>query len=177
MDHVRTLAKKYPLDLSKVIICGHSAGGHLASWAACRHKLKPSDSLYNPSPLPIHALLCLAGLIDLEKNYTNNMCGGAVDSLIGGSPRQYPDRYQQGSPPNLLPIDMPIILLTGGADTLVPLWYSKDALEVVKSKEQKDVKLVVVPDQGHFEGLLPGTELFASHVSCIKELHELISSE
>src|SRR5215470_13314808 len=42
-DHLRTLAKTYPLDLSRVIATGHSAGGHLALWLAAR-KLLPKDS-------------------------------------------------------------------------------------------------------------------------------------
>ena len=31
VDHVRALAREYPLDLGRVVILGHSAGGHLAA--------------------------------------------------------------------------------------------------------------------------------------------------
>ncbi len=42
-DHLRKIAKTYPLDLNQVIAVGHSAGGHLALWLAAR-KLLPKDS-------------------------------------------------------------------------------------------------------------------------------------
>ena len=35
-DHLRVLAKEYPIDLERVISIGHSAGGHLALWVAAR---------------------------------------------------------------------------------------------------------------------------------------------
>ena len=43
VDHVRDLAREYSLDLTRVMVVGHSAGGHLALWAAARHRL-PEDS-------------------------------------------------------------------------------------------------------------------------------------
>ena len=35
-DHLKQLASDYPLDLSRVIVMGHSAGGHLALWTGAR---------------------------------------------------------------------------------------------------------------------------------------------
>jgi acetyl esterase/lipase len=50
-DYVRELAKKYPLDLKRVVIVGHSAGGQLALWLAARHRLPKESALYTPDPL------------------------------------------------------------------------------------------------------------------------------
>ena len=36
LDHLRTLADEYALDLRRVVTAGHSAGGHLALWLAGR---------------------------------------------------------------------------------------------------------------------------------------------
>jgi acetyl esterase/lipase len=36
VDQLRALAGTYRLDLNRVVIVGHSAGGHLAMWAASR---------------------------------------------------------------------------------------------------------------------------------------------
>ena len=36
VDHVRSLAQEHRLDLSRVVLVAHSAGGHLAVWAAAR---------------------------------------------------------------------------------------------------------------------------------------------
>jgi len=43
VDALRSIAKRNALDLSKVVVIGHSAGGHLALWAAARKRL-PKDS-------------------------------------------------------------------------------------------------------------------------------------
>lgn len=36
VDHLRDLAVAHNLDLNRVIVTGHSAGGHLATWVAAR---------------------------------------------------------------------------------------------------------------------------------------------
>src|SRR4029434_10633001 len=60
-EHLREIAKTYPLDLNQVIAVGHSAGGHLALWLAAR-KLLPKDSpAYSHDPLPLRGRVSLAG--------------------------------------------------------------------------------------------------------------------
>lgn len=39
VDHLRALAGQHPLDLGRVVVVGHSAGGHLATWAAARARV------------------------------------------------------------------------------------------------------------------------------------------
>jgi acetyl esterase/lipase len=39
VDHLHALARQYALDLGRVVVVGHSAGGHLAMWAAARSGL------------------------------------------------------------------------------------------------------------------------------------------
>ncbi|GAB3818443.1 hypothetical protein GCM10028895_15720 [Pontibacter rugosus] len=64
-DHVRELAKRYPLDAKKVVVIGHSAGGHLALWLAARHRLPKSSPLYVKNPLKLKGVVSLAGITDL----------------------------------------------------------------------------------------------------------------
>ena len=52
VDYLRTLAPKYGLDLNRVVVSGHSAGGHLALWAAARRKISSKSELYVRDPLP-----------------------------------------------------------------------------------------------------------------------------
>lgn len=50
LDFVTKLAKRYPLDPSRVITAGHSAGGHLALWVAGRYHINARSELFLPRP-------------------------------------------------------------------------------------------------------------------------------
>ncbi|MCY9432464.1 alpha/beta hydrolase [Bacillus haynesii] len=52
INHLSQLKESYHLDLSSVIVIGHSAGAHLALWLASRTEAK-SDQMFNK-------LLCLS---------------------------------------------------------------------------------------------------------------------
>jgi acetyl esterase/lipase len=45
LDLLRDHAETHKLDLNRVVLYGHSAGGHLALWAAGRHKLPAASPL------------------------------------------------------------------------------------------------------------------------------------
>ena len=57
VDALRDLAKRYPLDLSRVVVVGHSAGGQLALWVGARHRLPKGGALYLPNPLGIKGVV------------------------------------------------------------------------------------------------------------------------
>ncbi len=97
-DHLRELAGPHAIDLRTVVTVGHSAGGHLALWAAARHKLPPGGTLHRASPLPIKGAVSLAGVPDLRKAAELKLGGDAVSDLLGGSPAAVPDRYAAASP-------------------------------------------------------------------------------
>lgn len=123
IDYLRVLAKAYPLDLNRVVVVGHSAGGHLGTWAAARHRLSKASPLFSKEPLRVVGVVNLAGLTDLESilPIQSQLCGAPViTNLIGGSPSEVPERYRQASPSNLLPIRVKQVLITGAQDTVVP---------------------------------------------------------
>ncbi|MEO8450121.1 MAG: alpha/beta hydrolase, partial [Gemmatimonadota bacterium] len=64
-DYARTLATRYPLDSTRIVAVGHSAGGHLALWLAARGKLKPSSPIYRARPIRLHGAVSLGGPGDL----------------------------------------------------------------------------------------------------------------
>ena len=59
VDSLRSIAAQNHLDLTRVIVLGRSAGGHLAIWVAARSRLPKSSPVYVSDPLPIR------GVIDL----------------------------------------------------------------------------------------------------------------
>jgi len=67
MDHVVKLAEAFPLDTTRVIAAGHSAGGQLAFWLAARHHIPHSSVLAEPAPnLALKGVAALAGAVDLR---------------------------------------------------------------------------------------------------------------
>ncbi|UOR13829.1 alpha/beta hydrolase family protein [Halobacillus amylolyticus] len=158
-DYLASLAETYPLDLNQVITIGHSAGGHLALWLAARHHL-PKDGELNitSSPLPISGAISLAGVNDLEMMYgvhhfrdqTFSMePNNPTADLLQSTPEDHPERYQQASPIELLPLGVPQVLVHGALDVNVPIGISNHYHR--QAQEFGDlVKLVELPEAEHF---------------------------
>ena len=64
-DHLRSIAAEYNLDLDRVIVMGHSAGGHLALWAAARPGIPAETPVSSTDPLAVSGVLALAPAADL----------------------------------------------------------------------------------------------------------------
>jgi acetyl esterase/lipase len=151
-DHLRKIAKTYPLDLNQVIAVGHSAGGHLALWLAAR-KLLPKDSpAYSHDPLPLCGVVSLAGVTDLRRNGT--ACDANVTQFMGGAAKDKAAIYAQASPIELLPLGIPSAIVQGSSDQIIPLEMAKDYAEAAKKKGD-EARLVVIENAGHFEVVDP----------------------
>ena len=127
LDFVATLAKQYPLDLSRVVTMGHSAGGHLAFWLAGRHHIDPGSVLYGQRPqIPLLGAIALAGAVDLRLTIELSGSSGfahdrqEVYALMGGTPQDLPAQYGSGNPGDLLPFHVPQVLIQGTEDDQIP---------------------------------------------------------
>lgn len=153
-DFVREFAKQYTLDLKRVISVGHSAGGHLALWLAARSKLSRDSELYAQSPIVLRAVVSLAGIPDLARAGREGVCNDMANQLIGGTPAQFPERYRQASPSEILPLGVKQVLIHGDADEHVPLQLSADYEDQAR-RAGDDVELITVSGAGHFEVVTP----------------------
>ncbi len=147
-DHVRALARGYPLDTGRVVAVGHSAGGHLALWLAARRVLAPDDPLRGPDPIRLAGVVSLAGIPDLAAYAAPEGCGSAVPGLLGGEPAAHPDRLRRVSPIEMLPIGVPQVLISGGRDTIVPPVHARN---YAAAGGGDPIRMVVVGSAGHFE--------------------------
>lgn len=105
------------LDLDRVHLAGHSAGGHLAAWIAGRHTLPDESPGAQPRIRPLTATI-MAGVLDLPLAATTGH-DTFVRGLLGGMPDEYPDRYEIASPIAHLPIGVAVTALHGTADETV----------------------------------------------------------
>jgi len=153
VDYVRVIAREHQIDLGPVVIVGHSAGGHLAMWAAARRRLPKASELYVVDPLPLRGVMDLAGPVDMTANIPGYeaLCGDTViTSMLGGTPASVPDHYAQASAINLLPLGIPQVLVLGSRENYVPLALV-DAYVRAGTQAGDGVHRILIPRAGHFE--------------------------
>ena len=166
VDHLGRLTE--PLDLARVIAIGHSAGGHLACWAAARLGL-PAGAPGAEPRVRLRAAVAQAGVVDLREAVRLKLGGGAAESLLGGSPIKRPARYNLASPFERLPLGVSQLLVHGDADDLVPIGISRRyAAQAVAAGD--DCGLVEVAGCGHFEHLDPDSEAWRAVTEWLKPM-------
>jgi acetyl esterase/lipase len=147
IDHLGSLLE----DLSVVVTIGHSAGGHLALWAAVRRE---------PRVRVTHAV-AQAGVVDLVEAARLGLSGGVVNDLLGGSPSEVLERYELASPAARLPLGVPQLLVHGGRDEIVPAAMSRAYARSAEEAGDR-IELIIHEELGHFEHLDPHSAAWES---------------
>jgi acetyl esterase/lipase len=156
-DYLRTLANRYPINLTRVVAIGHSAGGHLAAWLGGRNRVAAESPMYAADPLPLRGVVPLAGVLDLRRAWELRLSSGVVRDLLGGTPERYPERYAAASPAELLPLGVRQTVIHGTADDTVPYAISRAYVEAAQAAGDP-AELVTLPNAGHFELIDPRAE-------------------
>lgn len=168
---LENMAETYPIDLDRIVVTGHSAGGHLALMLGAQYKMPATHPLKVPDLPEIKGIVSLAGITDLVTYLAPTGCGSNVQNLVEGLPDEVPDRYRDGSPINYLPLGIPQRLVTGVDDAIVSIDHIQPYLD--KAKDLGDnIALSAVPDAGHFEVIQPGSIAWDPIVTAFAELIE-----
>jgi acetyl esterase/lipase len=160
-DFLRSLAPKHHLDLSRVVVAGHSSGGHLAMWIAARPRLAPTSPLHTWSALPVKAVVNLDGPADPAaiQPFEKNVCGmPAVTQLLGGTPADRQDRYRDASPLSALPLGIPQEFVAGGM--IRRFMEQVTAYQSAARAKGDTVTIVTLEGAGHFDMLAPKSPLW-----------------
>ena len=172
VDYLRTIAGEYNLDLKRVVLVGHSAGGNLAMWAAGRSRLPMESPVRTADPLPIRGVVNLAGPMDLTANipgYQALCRDSVITSLMGGTPTAVPDRYAQASAIKLLPLGTPQVVIIGEHEDFVPRPIAASYVDAaIRSGDQ--ARLIVIPGVGHFDIASPRASTWETVSSTIRYL-------
>lgn len=168
-DHLRALAEQYPLDLTRVVAIGHSAGGQLAAWLAGRHRLPAGSTVVAENPLLITGVVSLAGVLDLRRGFALRLSDDVIRQFLGGSPDEHPDRYDAASPIALVPLGVRQILVHGSDDEHVPYELSRRYYDAARAAGD-DVELLTLPGVGHFEIVDPRSREWPSVAAAINSL-------
>jgi pimeloyl-ACP methyl ester carboxylesterase len=113
-----------------LVVAGHSAGGHLALWAAT-----------SAPPPGLVATVALAPVADLVAASRAGLGAGAVEAFLGAGPDSRPDL----DPIRLDSVGSALTILHGERDAVVPPAQARRYADAHPGTE-----VVVVPGTGHF---------------------------
>lgn len=175
IDTLRDHAEAKKLDLNRVVLWGHSAGGHLALWAAGRHKLPADSPLRTDNPVRPRGVVSVGGFGSLQKweNEIRLICGAdtvpklAPATTADGADRTADQRFADTSPDRLLPTGVPAVMLHGVFDYVAfPAMGLDHAQDGRKAGDRVDIQ--IAPVAGHFEVIAPGTAAFAQGLAAVE---------
>lgn len=160
---IDALADIERLDTSQVITLGHSAGGHLAVWAASRVRL-PTGVGADPR-VPVTAAVSQAGVLDFTSATADQLGGGAVQRFMGGTVDR---RYAVADPTEQIPLAVPVRCIHGTSDDVVPLSQSTDYVERA-SALGADATVTEV-DGDHFVLIDPSSSAWSTTLQILDDL-------
>lgn len=155
IDYLSELARVHPLDLSRVTIVGHSAGAHLALWAASRSRLTDAPATLKGSPgrvkpvsvVAIDGPAALAPFIGVDEQ----VCGrAAIVPLMGGTPSERSDAYRLATPADHLPLGLEQLLVQAELGPFMTPYA--EAARVAGD----DVRVLTPAGANHFDIITPG---------------------
>jgi acetyl esterase/lipase len=149
VDFAATLA-------DRLVLVGHSAGGHLALRAAASRATRAE------------AVVSLAGICDMTAGARLGLGEHAVRDFLGGTPEEQPQRYAAACPARQLPLGVPQVLIHGLADDRVPVDISRGYARAARAAGDR-VELIEVAGD-HRALIEPATGAGRTVVSVIHDL-------
>lgn len=154
-----------PLDLSRVVLVGHSAGAQLAAWAIRRRPDGTATAVVHPA-----ALVLLAGMVDLDESARRGLgdTSNPTIAYLGGSPSERREEYASASPHALLPLGVPQVVVQGKRD-------SPDLVDMARTYAERaralgDAVTYLEPDDGdHFTVITPSRPEWQATVTAVHD--------
>lgn len=158
---IDALADVPDLDLTRVITLGHSAGGHLAAWAAARGRFPR----WAPERVSLTHAIAKAGVLDLASAYRASLGTGAVGGFVGAPPGA---AYDEIDPIRQVPLAVPIWCVHGEDDTTVPISQSESYVAKARAAGAR-AELVSFPGD-HFDLIDPDSEAWGLVVGILHDI-------
>ncbi|MFG2651688.1 alpha/beta hydrolase family protein [Streptomyces sp. NPDC048436] len=146
-------------DTRRTVVTGHSAGGHLALWAASRHVLPEGSPWRIDRPAPFRGVVALAPIADFRAAQELGVCSDAALQFLGGEGK-FEERLPHADPAALLPTGIATTVVQGREDIVVPQEVS-EAYADAAAKAGEVVGLTLLQDVGHFPLIDPAADACA----------------
>ncbi|MEV0495653.1 alpha/beta hydrolase family protein [Streptomyces atratus] len=154
------LARELPeADARRIVVTGHSAGGHLALWAAARHVLPEGSPWRLPAAPPLRGVVALAPIADFTTAVELDVCSGAVGQLLGRE-EDFAARSPYADPAVLLPTGIATAVVQGRTDRTVPQAVAEAFVDAA-AKAGETVGLTLLEEVGHFPLIDPAADACA----------------
>ncbi|WP_327189862.1 hypothetical protein [Streptomyces xinghaiensis] len=158
------------------VLLGHSAGGHLALWAASMRTAAGAagrGGTYGAdgadgAPAAPDRVVAVSPVAALGRAHERELSRGAVAGLLGG-PGAVAELLPLADPLLLPPPVAPVTILHGTADPDVPLALSREYAGVMRRAGAR-VELRERPGGGHYAPLTPGTGAFRELLDALRGL-------
>jgi acetyl esterase/lipase len=165
---IETLVRRWDEVPRPLVAIGHSAGGHLALWAAAHQSIAADTA--KPRPVVVlDGVVSQAGVLDLVGAARARIGRNAVPLMMGATPEQEPRRYDRTCPTKLLPLGVAQLLVHGTEDEHVP-WEMSERYHRAASAAGDEVELALLDGVGHFEHLDPSHAAWGAVVEWLKRL-------
>lgn len=157
VDHLAVVAESHALDLGRVAVIGHSAGGHLALWVGSRALLDATQPGAQPKVRPV-IVVGLAAVADLPGAAQEGLGNNATQDFMGGEPEELVEHYTAANPV----ISARTVLVHGDADNVVPMDQS--------TRFADRAEVIVIAGEDHMAVIDPASQSWAATVDVLSRL-------
>jgi acetyl esterase/lipase len=156
------------LDLGRVAVFGHSAGGQLALRLAADTARAARTGGGAGGGVRVAVAVSLAGVVDLTEGDRRGVGTGAVAAALGGGAADRPEVYAEADPMRRLPVGVPQVVVQGAGDDLDLIDFNRRY--VARARAAGDEVVWLEQPGDHFAVIDPAADIWRATLAELDRL-------